>query len=304
MFFIDKKLGLYGVVAILIGFYPVTGYIQMNPFAATAPEGSPKILSYNVRLFNLYNWSENIETRNKIFQFLHAEDAEIMCFQEFYFQENSTQFPTKDTLKNLFKGYHWHEKYTHEMRHQQYFGVVTMSEFPIVNRGEVPFDNDPNNFCIYSDIVYQHDTMRIFNTHIGSIRLQQSDYSVFDEDKDEHSGRNEQAIIDRLIVAFRKRELQALKILDAMEASPYPVLICGDFNDTPFSYVYRQFHKKYEDAFRVSGSGLGRTYIGKAPSFRIDYIFHDPSILTYEFTTHDVSLSDHRPISAYFSFDD
>lgn len=286
----------------IIGFYPIGGYIQLNWFAADAPEDAPKVLSYNVRLFNLYNWSENIETRNNIFKFLQEENAEIMCFQEFYHQDSSKHFPTKDTLEMIFSDYEWHEKYTHEMLHDQYFGVVTMSKFPIVNRGEVPFDNDPNNFCIYTDVLYNGDTVRVYNAHIGSIRLQKSDYSLFDEDKNEvMSGDEEQAVIDRLIKAFRKRESQAFQILENTLQSPHPVIICGDFNDTPFSYVYRQFHKHYYDAFRISGSGFGRTYIGKVPSYRIDYIFHDERVQTYGYTTHDESLSDHHAISAHFT---
>ena len=81
--------------------------------------------------------------------------------------------------------------------------------------------------------------------------------------------------------------------------SPYPVVLCGDFNDTPVSYCYNVVSKSLEDSFIESGSGVGTTYIGKIPSNRIDYIFHSDQLESMEFKTHQVSYSDHKPISCY-----
>lgn len=69
-------------------------------------------------------------------------------------------------------------------------------------------------------------------------------------------------------------------------------------NDTPVSYCYRQFSRQLYDAFVESGNGIGQTYIGKVPSNRIDYIFYSEEFESANFTTHQVNLSDHKPISA------
>ena len=136
-----------------------------------------------------------------------------------------------------------HERYTHEMTGEQYFGVVTFSRYPIVNKGEIAFENDDNNYCIYTDILQASDTIRIFNAHLGSIRLQDSDYAVFG---DQETGRvyqrevKEQKIIARQKVAFEKRAIQIEKVMEEVKKSPYPVILCGDFNDTPVSYCYRR----------------------------------------------------------------
>lgn len=84
-----------------------------------------------------------------------------------------------------------------------------------------------------------------------------------------------------------------------VKASPYPVIFCGDINDTPVSYCYRQISNCLTDAFLESSNGVGNTYIGKIPSNRIDYIFHSKNLQSTEFLTHDIEFSDHKPISTY-----
>ena len=102
---------------------------------------------------------------------------------------------------------------------------------------------------------------------------------------------------------FIQRAGQITKIKEAVEASPYPALLCGDFNDTPTSYAYNEIADIMDDAFVEAGNGTGRTYIGKVPSFRIDFIFHTEEMDAYRFITHEEELSDHRAISCYISKD-
>ena len=178
--------------------------------------------------------------------------------------------------------------------------MATFSKFPIISKGEIPFDNDPNNFCIYSDLVKGEDTIRVFNAHIGSIRLQDDDYRFFDESIGDDQYRNNevgQRILMRLKVAYEKRAIQAEKVANALQDSPYPVVLCGDLNDTPVSYCYRQFNSILKDAFVQSGNGIGKTYIGVVPSNRIDYIFYSDDFKSAHFETHALDCSYHRPIT-------
>src|SRR5690606_23644184 len=80
-------------------------------------------------------------------------------------------------------------------------------------------------------------------------------------------------------------------------SSPYPVIICGDFNDSPVSYSYNTITQNFTDAFGESAYGIGNTYRGKFPSFRIDYIFHDKRFNSGNYITHPESISDHHSIS-------
>ncbi len=107
-------------------------------------------------------------------------------------------------------------------------------------------------------------------------------------------------MLKKLHIAYQKRAHQAQKVLEHMEESPYEVIICGDFNDTPMSYTYNLFYSKYIDAFRNSSSGLGVTYAGRVPAGRIDYIFHSKNIKTSNFQIQKEVFSDHKAISCEF----
>jgi endonuclease/exonuclease/phosphatase family metal-dependent hydrolase len=300
-FFAKPRWMLVSAITLLIGFNHLRHFIAITLSQPTL-ENPVKIMSFNVKIFNLYE-EDRVEKRNGVFSFLAQESPEIICFQEFYHEEEGN-FVTKDSMVQLLEMPYYHERYTHKMAGEQYFGVATFSKYPIIHKGEIAFENDVNNFCIYSDVLVGGDTLRIFNAHIGSIRFQNDDYAVF-SNKQEMDGETyidrdaEERIVRRLKTGFEKRAVQVETIALAVEASPYPVVFCGDLNDTPVSYCYRQLNRLLNDAFVESGNGTGTTYVGKMPSNRIDYIFHSASIQSSNFTTHDVNYSDHLPISCW-----
>lgn len=302
---VRKRWFFVGLVVVTLGFTwnQVSSTFQVRGASHEIPEismdHSLNVMSYNVRLFDLYNWTEGSATRDKIFEFLADNPADVLCFQEFYHTDRKGVFETRDTLVQFLGNKHFHEKYTHEMNGKQYFGVVTFSKYPIVNRGEMPFASDVNNFCIYTDVLVDEDTIRVYNAHMASIRFQKEDYKAIEEgpNKDEAI-----RLADRLKKAFVKRASQAEKIRAHMSESPYPVVVCGDFNDTPVSYAYNQLSADLNDCFIENGSGLGSTYIGAIPGFRIDYILHEPSLKNTWFYTHQQKESDHRPIQAVFEW--
>lgn len=297
--FFRRKLILISALTILLGASHFKHFYAIN-FSQAELFEPVKVLSYNVRIFDFWNVGNRIQNRNDIFSFLNNESADILCFQEFYHQDGVADFVTKDSMVNLLETPYYHERYTHELLDKRYFGVATFSKYPIINKGEISFNNDANNFCIYSDIVVNSDTLRVFNAHLGSIRFQNDDYDFFgDPNGPDYPSQTDagQRIIGRLKSAFEKRAVQAEKVAAEIDSSPYPVILCGDFNDTPVSYCYRQFYSRLDDAFVESGNGIGQTYIGNVPSNRIDYIFHDEALKSANFKTHQINLSDHKPIS-------
>lgn len=297
--FFKRKYIWLSLLTIAIGFNHLRHFYAVN-FLSTELTKKVKVLSYNVHIFNLYDTENRMAKRDKIFDFLKTEDAGVYCFQEYYHQDGSANFETKTKMIDLLGTPYYHERYTHEMSNKRYFGVATFSKYPIINKGEIAFDNDPNNFCIYSDIVCDLDTIRVFNAHIGSIRFQPNDYRFFEENESDGFAENNEAgkrILRILKIGFEKRTPQALKIITEVEASPYPVVLCGDLNDTPVSYCYRQFSNHLNDAFVKAGNGIGTTYVGVVPSNRIDYIFYSPQFEADNFKTHALNCSDHEPIT-------
>ncbi len=264
-------------------------------------------MSYNVRLFDLYNWTNNESTRNGILDFLSTENPDVICFQE-YFYSSGNHFDTRDTLLTLIDAKYYSEHFTRvvkEPKHQggqSHFGSAIFSKYPIVNEALIPFENDPSNHGAFVDIVKNKDTIRVYNAHLGSIRFQKADYDIIGG-KGNPSGKNQksnQNILGRMQQAYLKRTEQAKTILDHAKQSPYPYIICVDMNDTPISYTYGQFNKQLSDAFTESGNGFGATYIGNYPFLRIDYIWYSDEFSTSGFQTHQIELSDHRPISCDF----
>lgn len=259
---------------------------------------SYKVMSYNVHLFDVYNGNPQIaeSTRKDIIQFLDDEQPDIVCFQEFYHQDKPTDFSTKDTIIPLLNVKNYQERYAHRRSGRKNFGIAIFTKLPIIQKGEVNFNPDRKsfNYAIYSDIVMEKDTVRVYNVHLQSIKLNSSEKKLLE---DEDTDASFFGVIDKIKSSYPIRASQTELLLRHIRQSPYPVVVCGDFNDTPMSYVYNQFNKELTDAFRNCRTGIGKTYAGKIPTGRIDYIFHSETIGSHQFRIQNKALSDHYAIS-------
>jgi endonuclease/exonuclease/phosphatase family metal-dependent hydrolase len=107
------------------------------------------------------------------------------------------------------------------------------------------------------------------------------------------------SILRRMKRAFVKRAIQADGIALHIASCRYKVIVCGDFNDTPASYVYHTIRGNLKDAFIESGSGFEQTYAGIFPKFRIDYIFHSKEFKSKQYHHLSETVTDHYPIISY-----
>jgi hypothetical protein len=162
-------------------------------------------------------------------------------------------------------------------------------------------------FAVYSDLLIDEEKIRVYNVHLESIRFEYDDYSFYtslsEPDLDKHKFKDGfSKIIEKLRKAFIQRAQQVDILEQSIEKSPYPVVVCGDFNDTPSSYTYNILTNNLYDSFRKAGGDfLGRTYAGSFPSFRIDYILFSKSFKAYEYHKFDIDLSDHYPVSVFLN---
>lgn len=257
------------------------------------------VMSYNVRLFDLYNWTDNKQTRNHIMDVIRKEQPDILCFQEFFY-DDTRAFNTLDTLLQIQPARYKHVVHTATVKKVNHWGIATLSRFPMVRRGTISFKDSTDNISIFSDIKAYGDTIRVYNLHLESVRFRKEDYKALktitgNEDQTDLGG--PQRIIERMRRAYIRRARQTDLISEHIRSSPHPVLVCGDFNDPPNSYTYHQISKGLLDAFEESGAGFGTTYIGMIPFLRIDYILYSPNAFAaLYFKTLRKKLSDHYPI--------
>jgi endonuclease/exonuclease/phosphatase family metal-dependent hydrolase len=293
---------LVSLITVLIGWTFMTRYVQFEiPFIkkkeTLITQNSFKVLSFNVRLFNRFNLNNDRETSQEIFSFIENESPDIICFQEF-FTRNQGELSESEIIKHLQNTNYHHIKYTLSKPGASSFGIATFSKFPIVHMGEILFPKT-YNLSIYTDVIIHGDTVRIYNDHLQSVRFLKQNYDFIDTLKLRYTREEINGILDitnRLKWAFERRAIQAETIAANIHNSPYPVIVCGDFNDSPVSYTYQTMHKNLKDAFVEAGTGLGITYLGKFPSYRIDYILFDKKFKVVNYRIPKLKLSDHYPV--------
>lgn len=303
--FLWRKLFLVSLIALIFCWNRLTTYIQWD--RSTPEDGiqkeNVKVISYNVQIFDLYNWkSDHIsEKGHNILKLLKNAAPDIICLQEYHAGKRN-KVDISDSIERMTGLKYQHIEFVKKDGENMPYGIATFSRWPVISNKVVDFDNNPINFCIYSDLIIEGDTVRLFNVHLESIRLSREDYLYVSElpkktDTQEIFSENSRKIIRKFKRAFINRAPQARKIAELINASQFPVIICGDFNDTPSSYTYHQLSKNLLDSYKESGHGIGMTYAGSLPSFRIDYILHDKSLRSLNYKTIRENYSDHFPIS-------
>lgn len=303
--FVKKRLALISIIAILIGFSHLDSYIQFIPKKQKPKPTEPaiKLVSQNVKLFGWYDWKRNKENKKTMIQNLKSMQGDVVCIQEYFFHTSKGKFDTKSEIKKELNLPFEHEYFTNVVNRNQKYGIATFSKYPIVNSGSIPFKNESGNACIYTDIKIGDDTIRVYNAHVASIRFGDTDYRFMEEIKKPEAGKvkpivkDGMGILKRMDRAYVKRARQVHAIKNHAAKSPYPVIICGDFNETPVSYSYAQLANGLTDSFRKSGFGISNTYIGKFPSYRIDYIFHSKSLQSQNYRKYPEKISDHHALS-------
>lgn len=255
-----------------------------------------QLLSYNVHEFGEIDpWQRRASSPpvRRILNFVLRHEAPIKCFQEFY---NSQLIADYNIIKRLDEAGYRYSTFLHpEIINQNDadIGVAIFSRLPIVASGKEVFDN--HNGFVWANIKVGTDTIRVINVHLHSMGIRVGKVLRQNEMKGvQHETRG---VFSALRTGFIDRNNEIKKVLACIEESPYPVLVTGDHNDTPYSVVYEQMRRHLPNSFEEAGHGFGFTY-NRLPNFiRIDHQFHDPSIPVLDFETINyIKYSDHYPI--------
>lgn len=302
-----KKYFLLSLLAILLGYNQTRSYIKLTGSERKLSfENSIKMMSYNVRLFDLYNWRNKLgkTTRKEIFDLIHSESPDILCIQDYY-SGAGKHADFADTISKQ-SGYKYHSVELFDKKANVLaYGLAIFSKYPIIGTKKLEFPNSRVNFCQSVDVLFGHDTLRIMNLHFESVKFGKEDYNFVSDitavqTANEDIKKGSLAIFGKMKQAFMKRAVQSETVAEYIRNSPYPVLLAGDFNDTPVSYSYRQIANELDDTFVDEGKGLGQTHTQMLPMLRIDYIFHSETLQTIEHKTIAKDYSDHFPVVARF----
>ncbi len=276
-----KKQLLLSFVVLICGYSSFSTLYRFSSLETDIQENDLSVMSYNVRLFNIFDWIDKPNIVNKIQQFVLKEDVDVVAFQEFNSHKDFN-------LPN------YNYRYKSLSNSKIKYGQAIFSKNKIINKGEIKFLNT-NNKAIYIDIVKRVDTIRIYNIHFESLHIN-PDFKYLSEQNTEY-------LVGKIGSRFEMQQEQAELILKHQKQCSYKKIILGDFNNTAYSYVYKQFKKEaYKDAFVVAGNGFGRTFDFKFFPLRIDFILADKNLEVIEYSSFSQKYSDHYPIVAKFSF--
>jgi endonuclease/exonuclease/phosphatase family metal-dependent hydrolase len=282
------------------------------PFRFSSPNQSVgekiKVVSFNVHsLYGNQRGDKISETRSKVTEFLAADNADIICIQEFYaigedFNKTLDKFTKAIKLQHFF-----FKNYQEFFNKQKINAIATFSRYPIVRTGTYKLP-DKSLYAIFTDVLINGDTIRIYNLHLESIRFGDEDYSFYSHLTDPGKETTpldvgSKKMMWKLKKAFIFRSTQVESLVRDIAGTPYPVILAGDFNDSPASYTYHQLSRVLSDSYIEAGQDLfGSTYAGKFPSFRIDYVLHSDAFKAISYKKMEVDLSDHYPISSTLTF--
>lgn len=276
-----KKAVFLPIVSLVIAYFFMGSFFQ---FRAERPMPSSKdfsIMSFNTRLFNKYQWSDDPSIGNQIVAFIQKTDPSVVCFQEF-----------DVSMKERFMSYP--HTYISASDNSKQAVQAIFSKFPIVAKGLLPFTNS-TNATIFVDLKIKGDTVRLYNVHLQSLRVKPEAASL-------EAGTRER-LYKRLKVSFAKQQAQADIIASHKSDSPYKVIVVGDFNNNQFSSVYHTIKGDLTDSFTSLGSGYGKTFDFKFFPMRIDFLLSDPGFEIAYHKSFPLHLSDHFPVLVAYRLD-
>ena len=229
------------------------------------------VMSYNVKMFNAYNFSKDKTISEKIENLISDKDPDVLAIQEYF----------DATIKLDFK-------HSYFVPRGKRYGLSIFSKYPIINKGSLDFKKTGNN-GMFVDIAKDKDTVRVYNLHLQSLRLKPT--------KENFGEENPEKLLEKLELGFTKQADQAELFLEHEKQWKGKKVVCGDFNNNAYSWVYKQIAENKKDAFIEAGSGTGKTFDYLFP-LRIDFIFTDTSAEVNRFDVFNKKYSDHFPILA------
>ena len=305
LFVWEWRFLLIGLFSFLIAWEPVSSYFPLHRQVKEIPEKQVlKVLTYNVMGFGYKDHTR--QSPNPILNYIAKSDADIVCLQE-YAVGTTNKFLTNRKIFNALKMYPYHSIVPIGTSGALKFNIAVFSKYPITKSRKIKYGSSFNGSSIH-ELKIAGKKLTLINNHLESFKLTTEDkshYSAFIKNMNSETlGGFKDAITQKLGPAFRIRARQAEAVAKEIEKidSDY-TLVCGDFNDTPVSYVHRMIQGPLTDAYAASGWGMGTTYNENFFWFRIDNILHSANLIPMNCTVDKVRYSDHYPLWCYLKME-
>jgi endonuclease/exonuclease/phosphatase family metal-dependent hydrolase len=307
---------LIPLAVMLLNLGQASLYIQFNSSSASndglifSVDSADKILPLKVLTYNtgLFGYFQDRWDLDDVCDRLLKEDADVICLQEVYSKVGSMALLEQTLRKKLNFNYGQY----HLLSPKRPYGMIILSKYPIKKWMPVRFSGRTGNTAMWADIQVSKSIgdmnfkqkFRIYNVHLQSFKFGKADYSYIENQGQNDDGKldidGSKGIVHRLRKGYEVRATQVSRLLEEFEKTECPKIVCGDMNDVPVSYSYRQLSKGMKDAFVEAGFGLETTYKGRFPSFRIDYLFCDGSLAVSQYASWSDVPSDHKLVGATF----
>lgn len=266
---LGKKRAVFFILTSLLLFNPVQRWVNYTSKITEKP--NLKIVTMNIK--------SGIMGREKIYDYLKATNADIIFGQEY-----GSEFEVP--------GY--------EYRIDKYEIVAINSKYEILKQEKLATSGNGNAF--YADIKVNGKVIRIINVYLNPYSFDKA--KVKPAEELEENKVKMMYVLRRLIPTFKIHQDEITDIRTAIDNSPYPVILAGDFNSVPNSYEYYTLGKGLTDAFVKSGRGSSTSFHDYKFPIRIDYIFSSKGVEPISYRVdRNVKLSDHFPVIAEFKID-
>ncbi|MFY0604156.1 MAG: endonuclease/exonuclease/phosphatase family protein [Flavobacteriaceae bacterium] len=272
-----KKALFISLIILLLGFNYMTSLFLISG-KDIATNNDLKVMSYNVKGFNHLGWKKRERTKKFIIDFIKTKNIDVLVIQEYLIATNNDfgfeyQFVKTKNPKNR-------------------FGQAIFSNHPIIASGSLDF-KESNNNGIYVDLIVELDTVRIYNIHLESLKVNPS--------KENFGEENSEKLYQRIKNTFSKQAYQTETVVNHKKQWKGKTIVCSDLNNTAYSWVYNELSNDMKDAFLEAGKGFGKTYDYPFP-LRIDFIFTDEKATVNHFKIFDIKNSDHFPIMTHLNW--
>lgn len=284
-----KRL-LIPVIGYALAYPPIRVFMPLHGHGEP-PEGALRVVSYNVCTFGgNYKYEHAFDT---IFTYLKAQQADIVCLQEDQhapFSDYERYYPYNDTTL------------VSVARTNGYNCIGMHTRFPILKKERIDYPSKTNGSVAYF-LLIDGDTVVVVNNHLESSHLNKNDRNRYEEmlkggmERDTVTAETA-VLISKLSEAMKVRAGQADSVACYVERHrQYPIILCGDFNDTPLSYTRRRIASMLSDCYVATGRGPGLSYNRRGFNFRIDHIMCSDHFTPYECEIDSkMDASDHYPL--------